>query len=271
MPRLYRESPLNSIWEGSGNVICLDVLRAMVRSPESLEVFFDEIERGAPRPSRGSPPALGRLKAELSDFEDVEMRARRIVERMALTLQGSLLVRHGDPAVADAFCASRLGGEWGRAFGTLPAGVDFRAIIERHRPTSKPVAGRRLRGPARDTIKEMLSGRSIPLVRIFGIRIGVDPSWFLALFLFIWWLTDYYQSALPGSNDSGAFAAGDRQRAAVLPVDPAARAGARGRRDPQRHRDRGHRPVAVRRHREDVARHPVARASSSGSPPRGRW
>ena len=74
------------------------------------------------------------LKAELSDFEDAERRARRIVERMALALQGSLVVRYADPAVADAFCASRLDGDWGRVFGTLPAGVDARAIIERHRP-----------------------------------------------------------------------------------------------------------------------------------------
>ena len=132
MPRLYREAPLNSIWEGSGNVICLDVLRAMVKSPESLEAFFDEIEQAA-----GAEPRLDafvtELKTELSDFESIEPRARSVVERMALTLQGSLLVRHGDPAVADAFCASRLAGDWGRAFGTLPAGIDYAAIIERHR------------------------------------------------------------------------------------------------------------------------------------------
>jgi len=133
MPRLYREAPLNSIWEGSGNVACLDVLRAMVKSPESVEVFFDEVEQTA-----GSDPRVGDsvagLKRKLSDFEAAETRARHIVERMALTLQGALLVRHGDPAVADAFCASRLAGDWGHAFGTLPAGIDHRAIIDRHRP-----------------------------------------------------------------------------------------------------------------------------------------
>jgi putative acyl-CoA dehydrogenase len=133
MPRLYRESPLNSIWEGSGNVICLDVLRALARSPESLEAFMAELDEGA-----AAEPRLARfvqsLKTELSDFEDAERRARRIVERMALALQGSLVVRYADPAVADAFCASRLDGDWGRAFGTLPPTVDARSIIERHRP-----------------------------------------------------------------------------------------------------------------------------------------
>jgi len=133
MPRMYREAPLNSIWEGSGNVICLDVLRAMVKSPESVQVFFDEIEATAP-----AEPAVAesvrKLKSDMSDFEGIEARARTIVERMALTLQGALLVRDGDPAVADAFCATRLRGDWGRAFGTLPAGVDVERIVERHTP-----------------------------------------------------------------------------------------------------------------------------------------
>ena len=133
MPRMYREAPLNSIWEGSGNVICLDVLRAMVKSPESVQVFFDEIEETAPA-SREVAESARKLKEDLSDFEGIEPRARAIVERMALTLQGALLVRDGDPAVADAFCASRLGGDWGRAFGTLPAGVDVKRIVERHTP-----------------------------------------------------------------------------------------------------------------------------------------
>src|SRR5439155_1438128 len=109
MPRLYRESPLNSIWEGSGNVICLDVLRALARSPQSLEAFMSEVDEGTaaePRLAR----FVGELRAELSDFDDAERRARRIVERMALALQGSLVVRCADPAVADAFCASRLEG-----------------------------------------------------------------------------------------------------------------------------------------------------------------
>jgi putative acyl-CoA dehydrogenase len=133
MPRMFRESPLNSIWEGSGNVICLDVLRAMVKSPESVQVFFDEIEESG-RGDATVSESLAKLKSELSDFEGVEPRARSIVERMALTPQGALLVRDGDPAVADAFCASRLRGDWGHAFGTLPAGVDTERIIARHTP-----------------------------------------------------------------------------------------------------------------------------------------
>jgi putative acyl-CoA dehydrogenase len=134
MPRLYRESPLNSIWEGSGNVQCLDVLRAMVRGPEALEAFFGEVDEASGDDPRLDAAATA-LRAELGDMVEIESRARRVVERMALVLQGSLLVRFGDPAVADAFCASRLDGDWGRAFGTLPAGTDFGRIIERHAPT----------------------------------------------------------------------------------------------------------------------------------------
>ncbi|MEA2475127.1 MAG: putative acyl-CoA dehydrogenase [Thermoleophilaceae bacterium] len=133
MPRIHREAPLNSIWEGSGNVNCLDVLRAMARTPEAVQAFFDEVESAS-----GAEPRLDAylrdLKAELGDPEGIESRARRIVERMAVALQASLLVRHGDPAVADAFCSSRLAGDRGRALGTLPAGVDFERIIERHSP-----------------------------------------------------------------------------------------------------------------------------------------
>jgi putative acyl-CoA dehydrogenase len=136
LPRLFRESPLNSIWEGSGNVQCLDVLRAMVKSPASLEAFFAEVGEGA-----ASEPRLAAfadsLREELpGNLETIEARARRVVEKMALALQGSLLVRYGDEAVADAFCASRLSGDWGQAFGTLPAGTDFARIIERHRPVA---------------------------------------------------------------------------------------------------------------------------------------
>jgi putative acyl-CoA dehydrogenase len=134
MPRLYRESPLSSIWEGSGNVQCLDVLRAMVRHPESVEAFAAEVGEGAAAEPRLD--VFGRkLRDDLSsDPETMEIRARQLVERMALALQGSLLVRFGDPAVADAFCASRLEGNWGRAFGTLPAGTDFQRIVKRHAP-----------------------------------------------------------------------------------------------------------------------------------------
>jgi putative acyl-CoA dehydrogenase len=133
MPRLFRESPLGSIWEGSGNVQCLDVLRAMIKSPASLEAFFAEVEEGAVSEPRLQAYA-GALREDLpGDVETIELRARHLVERMALVLQGSLLVRYGDEAVADAFCASRLSGDWGQAFGTLPAGTDFTRIIERHR------------------------------------------------------------------------------------------------------------------------------------------
>ena len=121
MPRLFRESPLNSIWEGSGNVAALDVLRALAREPEVVEAFFGRGRPPRPAPTPGSTPPSPQLQAELADLDDVELRARRVVERLALVLQGSLLVRHGHPAVADAFCASRLGGDWGRRSARCPA------------------------------------------------------------------------------------------------------------------------------------------------------
>jgi len=133
MARLFRESPLNGIWEGSGNVICLDVLRAASRDPESVAVLLDEVAL-----ARGQDPRLDRaiddLHTELSDADDVELRARRIVEQAALVLQGSLLVRHAPDAVSDAFCATRLGGDGGRAFGTLPSGSAIDAILDRAWP-----------------------------------------------------------------------------------------------------------------------------------------
>ncbi|HKE98538.1 MAG TPA: acyl-CoA dehydrogenase family protein [Actinomycetes bacterium] len=134
LPRLYREAPLNSIWEGAGNVNCLDVLRAAARRPASVQALLDEaaLARGA---DRRLDAALAALSRELADPREAEARARRMVERMALVLQGSLLVRHGDPAVADAFCASRLtDGGAGAAFGTLPAGVDHARIAARALP-----------------------------------------------------------------------------------------------------------------------------------------
>jgi putative acyl-CoA dehydrogenase len=134
MPRLFRESPLSSIWEGSGNVQCLDVMRAMVKSPAAVEAFFAEVADGAAAEPRLAAFAEGLREEISSDPATLEPRARRVVERMALALQASLLVRYGDEAVADAFCATRLEGDWGRAFGTLPGGVDCARIIERHRP-----------------------------------------------------------------------------------------------------------------------------------------
>jgi putative acyl-CoA dehydrogenase len=133
MARLYREAPLNSIWEGSGNVNALDVLRALGREPHALEAFLDEAGAASGADAR-LDAALAALKRELDDAADVEVRARRLVERMALVLQGSLLVRYAPPAVADAFCASRLGGDWGYAFGTLPPGIDTQTIVDRATP-----------------------------------------------------------------------------------------------------------------------------------------
>ncbi|MFE6895887.1 acyl-CoA dehydrogenase family protein [Streptomyces sp. NPDC057717] len=135
MPRLLREAPLNSIWEGSGNVQALDVLRALQREPQALNAFLQEVgrARGADHRLDG---AIKDLLTELADLEGIEARARRVVERIALVLQGSLLVRHAPPEVADAFCASRLGGDWGAAFGTLPHSLDLRSVVERARPVS---------------------------------------------------------------------------------------------------------------------------------------
>ncbi|MGW6415383.1 acyl-CoA dehydrogenase family protein [Streptomyces sp. NPDC055055] len=134
MPRLLRESPLNSVWEGSGNVQALDVVRVLRTAPEALDAFLREVGE-----ARGADHRLDRairgVLVELADLEGVEARARRLAERMALVLQGSLLVRWAPPEVADAFCAGRLGGDGGSAFGTLPHTLDLRALVERARPT----------------------------------------------------------------------------------------------------------------------------------------
>ncbi|HEY9869305.1 MAG TPA: isovaleryl-CoA dehydrogenase [Candidatus Obscuribacterales bacterium] len=128
MPRLFRESPLNSIWEGSGNVICLDVLRAITTEPRCIESLLAEMEQASGANSI-LDRAIEELKAKLRTTIE-ESAARRLVELMALVLQGSLLARHAPPVVADAFCASRLGGDWGHAFGTLPP-EDHTAILDR--------------------------------------------------------------------------------------------------------------------------------------------
>ncbi len=133
LARLYREAPLLSIWEGSGNVAALDALRAMAREPHTVEAYFAEVEQAAGVDSRYDD-ALGRLKKELSSPDDLELRARRVVEQLALVLQGSLLLRHAPTAVADAFCASRLDRDWGHAFGTLPPGLDLDAVLARAMP-----------------------------------------------------------------------------------------------------------------------------------------
>ncbi|MFE9487819.1 acyl-CoA dehydrogenase family protein [Streptomyces sp. NPDC006641] len=135
MPRLLREAPLNSIWEGSGNVQALDVLRALQREAMALNAFLQEVgrARGADHRLDG---AIRDMLTELADLEGIEARARRLAERMALVLQGSLLVRWAPPEVADAFCASRLGGDRGAAFGTLPHSLDLASVVERARPVA---------------------------------------------------------------------------------------------------------------------------------------
>jgi putative acyl-CoA dehydrogenase len=133
LPRLYRQAPLNSIWEGSGNIQCLDVLRALSREPATREALFGELLA-----ARGAHAALDRevqaLQAQLADVSDLERRSRFVVERMALALQAALLLRSGHDAVAAAFCESRLAGAHGYAFGTLGAGVPLTTLVERARP-----------------------------------------------------------------------------------------------------------------------------------------
>jgi putative acyl-CoA dehydrogenase len=134
LPRLYRQAPLNSIWEGSGNIQCLDVLRALRKEPESVDAFFAELEA-----TRGGNALLdreiGALRKSLdADAADLQPRSRQIVERMAMAVQASCLVRAGNVAIADAFCESRLGKSHGLAFGTLPSDAPFGALIERALP-----------------------------------------------------------------------------------------------------------------------------------------
>ena len=134
LPRLYRDSPLNSIWEGSGNVAALDVLRAMNKEPEGLPAFLDEVAMAAGA-NRQLDAHVARVKDGLVALAggqtDPQWMARRTVEGLGLALQGSLLVRNSPAAVADAFCAGRLGHDGGRAFGTLPPGIDAGPIVER--------------------------------------------------------------------------------------------------------------------------------------------
>jgi putative acyl-CoA dehydrogenase len=129
MPLLYRESPLNSIWEGSGNVNALDVLRAL-RRPESLDAWLTEMAAVQGADGRLDAAVNDVLQA-LADVENAEAGARRLAGRMALCLQASLLVRHSTPGVADAFVASRLAGDWGGVFGTLSRTTPFQPILER--------------------------------------------------------------------------------------------------------------------------------------------
>ncbi len=132
-PRLFRESPVNAIWEGSGNVQCLDVLRAMQKTPAVVDAFFREIGK-----AKGAHAALdryvGALRKGFADLADLEYRARDVVGRMALALQAALLVQHAPSLVADAFCASRLDDAGHHHYGALPRGIDCPAIIERATP-----------------------------------------------------------------------------------------------------------------------------------------
>ncbi|MFI9379163.1 acyl-CoA dehydrogenase family protein [Streptomyces parvulus] len=135
MPRLVRESPLNSVWEGAGNVQALDVLRALGREPLAMDAYLTEVglARGA---DHRLDAAIRGLLTELADLASAEGRARLLAERLALVLQGSLLVRYAPPEVADAFCAARLGGDGGAAFGTLPPTLDLASVVRRARPAA---------------------------------------------------------------------------------------------------------------------------------------
>jgi len=130
LPRLYREAPLYSIWEGSGNVICLDILRAFAREPGSVEAVMHEIIKVA---GNDTPvdALIANIEADLGQAKSgrfPEAQARRLAERLALALQASLVIRHAEPSVAEAFLASRLDHDYGHAFGTLPV-ADLDAIL----------------------------------------------------------------------------------------------------------------------------------------------
>lgn len=137
MPRLFRESPVNAIWEGSGNVQCLDTLRALQKSPESLDAFLGEVNlaRGGDRRFDGFVDRLADdFRTAMRQPDQIAFQARDLVDRLAVSLQASLLIRHSPSAVADAFCASRIDSQGIHNIGTLPAGVDAKAIIERATP-----------------------------------------------------------------------------------------------------------------------------------------
>ncbi len=134
LARLYRQAPLNSIWEGSGNIQCLDVLRASMKEPSSLQAVFSEVKL-AEGANQHLDVEMAKLATEFADMSTVEVRARGLVERLALCLQGSLLIRAGNSVVSDAFCESRLGGQHGAAFGTLNAKAPFDALISRAFPS----------------------------------------------------------------------------------------------------------------------------------------
>ncbi len=133
LPRLYREAPVNAIWEGCGNIQALDVLRAMSRTPEAVDVFFAEIKSAKGADAR-LDAHIKRLEQSLGRPENMEYRSRRLIEDMALGFQGALMVQHAPPYLADCFCQARLAGSSGRCYGTLPDGVDVQQIIARAMP-----------------------------------------------------------------------------------------------------------------------------------------
>ena len=132
LARFYREAPLNSIWEGSSNVTCLDVLRSIKKQPDSISVLLAEIRAGASN-NRQLGIFADAIETQLADADNIERHARRIVEMAAIGLQASLMVQYSAPEAADAFIGSRVRGEWGCAFGTLPKSVRCDAIIARSR------------------------------------------------------------------------------------------------------------------------------------------
>jgi putative acyl-CoA dehydrogenase len=131
MPRLYREAPVNSIWEGSGNVMCLDVLRAIARTPNAVDVLRKELDGGGARVASFAAKLLARLAAPARNDE---RQARSLARDLVVAVQATLLIKHAPAPVGDAFCASRLGGD-GSAFGLLPPGLDLRAIVARAAPS----------------------------------------------------------------------------------------------------------------------------------------
>jgi putative acyl-CoA dehydrogenase len=131
LPRLYREAPVNSTWEGSGNVQCLDVLRALSKEPGVLDALFTELGDGHGDARLAS--FIGNLKASFADTNDIQYRARQLTENVAIVLQAKLLLEAGNSVVSDAFIASRLG-DGGRVYGTLPRGVDVEALVARATP-----------------------------------------------------------------------------------------------------------------------------------------
>ena len=132
MPRLYREAPVNAVWEGSGNIQCLDVLRALRTTPGVRDALFAELAA-----EQGADPRFDalvlRLRAEIDDDADLEYRARSVIGLIALALQAGVLLR-GDAAVAEAFLCGRVASDAPFHYGTLPQGVDCAALIERGRP-----------------------------------------------------------------------------------------------------------------------------------------